>query len=129
MRDEGVPLLTAELDMETNSMVYHTGTQVPGHIGLLVDTGAVFNLTGRGFVDSAAANMKRYINADPVWTKLDTPKAISGVGNDGTNCYQSARICGALASGDLMKYEAPVIDAEGPRDMSYHTPAFTAWIP
>ena len=97
------------------------GTQIPGHIGLLVDTGTVQNLTGQGFIDAAPHNMKKFIYAEPLWIKLDTPKSISGVGNDGTNCYKAARIAGATANGDILKYQAPVIHSTSVQDKSYDT--------
>ena len=34
------------MDPETGMMVHHAATKIPGHIGLLIDTGAVQNLIG-----------------------------------------------------------------------------------
>ena len=48
---------------------------------------------------------------------------MSGVGDDGANCYSQCDICGALENGELLTYIAFVIDANTPGDRSWHVPA------
>ena len=75
------------MDEMTGSTVYHVGTQIPGYIGLLVDTWAVQRLSGQGFIDAAARDMESCIRVKQKRYVLASPKFISGIGNDATNCY------------------------------------------
>ena len=101
-------------DNEGNEVLaYHSQTRIPGHIGLLVDTGAVFNLSGREYIEIATQAQKTQLDLDRLEQKLTTPKAISGVGNDGTACHVTSTVIGAVAEGELWAYTAPAIYSRG----------------
>ena len=73
-REVGGSQVRGSLDLATGTVVHHTGTHGPGHIRMLVDTEAVFNLLGLGFVEAAARNMNQHMKKETIWRKLDTPK-------------------------------------------------------
>ena len=103
---------------------YHTNTRPPGQEALLVDTGAVHNLTGQDFVDrqtkaSGAHGLKT------TWSKIPgAGKKLSGIGDNAKTATQSARVYGVLSNGDLIQYEAPVIPPGTPGDPSPVPPLY-----
>ena len=86
----------------------HSSTRIPGKEGLLVDTGAVDNLTGLDYIQRQDAAAMRY-NLKTNWEQLDKPKRLSGVGDHTKTCTHQATVHGVLETGDLVTYTAPVI--------------------
>ena len=95
-------------DVVKASAFNHSTTRIPGKEGLLVDTGAVDNLTGADFVvrQSAAAAQR---GLPTQWEILRKPKRMSGVGDGTKLCTHQATVHGAIAGGALTSYTAPVI--------------------
>ena len=86
----------------------HCSTGIDGCEGLLVDTGAVDNLTGLDFVVRQHQTVVKYgskVNGVP----LPNPEGVSGVGGRVVQCTERADIPGALEDGRLISYAAPVI--------------------
>ena len=61
-------------------VIYHSNARLAGEEGLLVDTGAVLNLTG----DSWTRRMDQRLpeGKHPSYTKLETPQSVMGVGKE-----------------------------------------------
>ena len=59
---------------------YHTQTMLPDGEGLLVDTGAVDNLTGFDFVARQSKASERH-GLNTKLLQLDRPKSLSGIGD------------------------------------------------
>jgi len=76
--------------------------------GLVVDTGAVEDLTGYHFVARHALEAARH-GFPPTWMTLAKPRRLSGVGDACKICTNAVRLTCALATGQKLEYEAPVI--------------------
>ena len=100
------------------SVTYHTNTRPPGQEALLVDTGAVHNLTGQDFIErQTQAAMKHGFKT--TWNRIpETGKKLSGIGDSAKTVTQTALLHGVLANGDLIQYEAPVIPPGEPGETS-----------
>ena len=90
----------------------HSGTRLSGNKeGLLVDTGAVQNLTGGDFVARvsviAEANGRK-----TSWHPMTKVKHVSGVGDAAKACYYKANVPGMMKNGREIRYVAPVISGE-----------------
>ena len=79
--------------------------------GLLVDTGAVKPLTGGAFVRSQIADMEAK-GFQAIWTALAQPEFMRGVGRGSQKCSWKVDLVGALHTGELISYQAPVLDSE-----------------
>jgi hypothetical protein len=91
------------------SCSYHTAVQLPGlHEGLMVDTGAIDNLTGDGIVGRLTKLLKT-INRTVIMKPLAKILGVSGVGQNSSECSMSATVYGVLADGSQMTFTAPVI--------------------
>ena len=91
---------------------YHTNTQLPNEIGLVVDTAAIGNLQGEIFARKLASAAKRH-GHNSVETRRSNALHVQGVGNGSQTCEFNAAIPIALAREDgsitLETYEAPVV--------------------
>ena len=106
------------------SVTYHTNTRPPGQEALLVDTGAVHNLTGQDFIErQTKAAMKHGIKT--TWNQIPgTGKKLSGIGDSAKTATQTATVHGVLANGDLIQYEAPVTPPGEPGESSPVPPLY-----
>merc|ERR1711860_328863 len=84
--------------------------------GLPCDTGAVKPLTGAAFVRSQVEDMEAQ-GFQAIWTKLPVPEFMRGVGRGAQQCTYKVDLVGALHTGELISYQAPVLD-EDPMDAS-----------
>ena len=89
----------------------HGSTHIAGKEGLLIDTGAVDNLTGADFVFRQGAAADQH-GLETQWQLLDKPKRMSGVGDSTKECTHQATIHGRLADGTLVSYTAPVLPGQ-----------------
>ena len=89
----------------------HSATRIEGVEGLLVDSGAVSNLTGGDFV-TRAANLAKQHGRSVKWFKLPKPKCVSGVGDQAKSCEYQACVPGMLENGQEIRYIAPVIGGD-----------------
>ena len=93
---------------EPRQVYNHSSTQIPGLLGLLVDTGAFWDLSGGDAVE--AAGKLSAAHGFPVqWDKLPKPKYVSGVGDKANVCTHQARVPGILEDGTALMYTTPVI--------------------
>ena len=46
-----------------------------------------------------------------------------GLGAGATTCSQEASVYGCLENGYLMRYDAPIVDSDGPSSPTFHNPA------
>ena len=76
--------------------------------GLLVDTGAVGNLTGDRWVSRVQALCEPY-KQGVVWEDMAKPLSINGVGQGGSACNKTITAPLALADGSRAQFTAPVI--------------------
>ena len=99
-------------------------TPPPGQEALLVDTGAVHNLTGQDFIErQTQAAMKHGVKT--TWKRIPgTGKELSGIGDSAKTATQTALVHGVLANGDLIQYEAPVIPPGEPGETSLVPPHY-----
>ena len=81
---------------------------VPGKEVLLIDTGAVKNLTGNEFVIRMADLVKKY-NLEIRWADLNKPQIVGGVGTGKCRCTKQAYIPCCLSNGMELLFPAPVI--------------------
>ena len=90
-------------------VTYHTNTRPPGQEALLVDTGAVHNLTGQDSIErQTQAAMKHGLKT--TWNRIPGKgNKFSGIGESAKTATQTATVYGVLANGDSIQYEAPVI--------------------
>jgi hypothetical protein len=89
--------------------IYHTSTRLPsGEEGLLVDCGAVDNLSGLNFILRQTAAAKTH-GLPTVWEKLAVPKRMAGVGKTTEVCTHQAGVYCILQNGTVLVYTAPVI--------------------
>ena len=79
--------------------------------GLLVDTGAVDNLTGLEFVVRQSKASKQH-GIETSWEELEHPRRMAGVGKQTDICKHKATINGVLHNGNPISYSAPVIPGE-----------------
>ena len=89
--------------------IFHSSTRLPsGEEGLLVDCGAVDNLTGLEFVrrQTTAAEMH---GLPTVWEKLAVPKRMAGVGKTTEVCTHQAGVYFILQNGTVLIFTALVI--------------------
>ena len=89
--------------------IFHSSTRLPsGEEGLLVDCGAVDNLTGLEFIrrQTTAAEMH---GLPTVWEKLAVPKRMAGVGKTTEVCTHQAGVYCILQNGTVLIFTAPVI--------------------
>ena len=92
----------------------HSATRIPGKEGLLLDTGAVDNLSGDAPIQRQGDIAAKH-GHPVVWEQLLKSKNVSGVGGAAKTCTQQAVVTGKLENGVLIKYHAPVIsDSEVP---------------
>ena len=84
-------------------------TKIPGKEGPIVDTGAVYNLSGGDAVARQEADANQY-GASTEWAQLDKPKTVTGVGDTAKRCVKQARVPGVLANGRMVRYTTPVVD-------------------
>ena len=73
----------------------HSATRIEGQEGLLVDTGAVKNLTGKDFVHRQDRLAREY-GERVHWSKLENPQGVSGVGGEAQMCIHQATVPGVL---------------------------------
>ena len=98
--------------VEVPSSYLHSSTRIPGHEGLLPDTGAVKDLSGQEFVDRQTSEAHQH-GYDTVWYDLPKPQGVSGVGGVDKICRQKAAVHCCLTDGTLMKYCPAVIPGSG----------------
>ena len=60
--------------------IYHSNARIDGHEGLLVDTGAVQNLTGDGWTDRMDQRLPA--GKESEYKDLETPQSVMGVGKE-----------------------------------------------
>ncbi len=103
----------AQSDLEHQSVYNHTEAKISDEEdGLLVDTGARRNLTGRNLVDRQSCTAQRH-GYKTTWTTLDQPRRMSGVGKGAQIAHRAATIHGVVGEGDQISYSAPVLEEEG----------------
>ena len=105
------------------NLTYHTQTMLPDGEGLLVDTGAVDNLTGFDFVARQSKASERH-GLKTKWLQLDRPKSLSGIGDAAKRATHAVEIHGVLETGELITYTAPVIPPGGPQNNSPVPPLY-----
>ena len=105
------PSTTDNHDHDTDAAMKaysHSDTRIPGCEALLVDCGAVGNLTGLDFIERQSILAKKH-GYETTWYKLPRPKQVSGVGDAAKSCEYQAAVPGMLEDGTLISYVAPVI--------------------
>ena len=92
----------------------HGSTRIPRKLRLLVDTGAVDNLSG-------VQSIKEQSTEDAIagffkteWETLQKPKMVSGVGGKANTCIHQAIVPGRLNNGMMITYATPVIPDDSP---------------
>jgi hypothetical protein len=92
-------------------MVFHANVKLEdGREGLLVDTGAVRNLTGSAWVDRMSRLGQAHGRGTEV-DKLERKESVEGVGPGSTQCENRATVPIALADGSLGTYAASMIES------------------
>ena len=109
------PTITVCRDPKPSDPVYqafgHSTTRIPGREGPIVDTGAVYNVSGMAAIKRQAAEAET-AGHKVVWEKLPKPKAVGGVGKGVEHCYLQALVPGRTQDGRLVRYVTPVIEGE-----------------
>ena len=85
----------------------HSTTQVPGMEGLLVDTGALRDLSGGDAVERMGTLALPH-GCPTVWKHLAMPKHVSGVGDMAKVCTHQASVPGCPNDGLFILYHTPV---------------------
>ena len=107
--DEGGTMkVTSGNCQQTLQAFLHCDTQLPGFNSVLVDCGAVYNLTGSEVIQIQAKEAEE--QGQPAsWYKLDKPKNVSGVGDRAKTCEFAVQVPCVLESGRKIEYISPVI--------------------
>ena len=92
--------------------VYHSSARLSGEEGLLIDTGSLGHVQGLKFVERQTADAAQHGNHTQ-WKNLDKIKTMSGIGEGVEHCTRSAKVFGCVAEGDVIEYEAPVLEGTG----------------
>ena len=90
---------------------FHSQVRLVHGEGLVVDTGAVENLTGNDFVRRHVPDATKH-GYKTKWLKLDRPKYLSGVGDATKAAYEAVDVAIALETGEVVRYRAPVIPGD-----------------
>ena len=98
-------------ERENRGAYNHSSVRLPYGEGLVVDTGAVEDLTGLDFIRRQSIAAEQYGHST-AWESLANPKRLSGVGDSTKTCTHQAKVVGALETGELVQYTAPVIPGE-----------------
>jgi len=101
-------VVTTTSTLERHEVFSHSTAQLIGEEGLLVDTGAVNNVSGMEFIKRQTKASEQY-GYHTTWEQLDKVQHMSGVGDNTKMCTHQATITGILSTGELMQYSAPVI--------------------
>ena len=97
------------VDPARPSPVYsHSAVRPARGEGLVVDTGAVEDLTGNDFVLRHSADARRRGYSE-TWITLAKPRRLAGVGDATKTCTHAVTLTCALQSGEKVAYQAPVI--------------------
>ncbi len=82
-----------------------------GEEALLVDTGAVDNVTGGDFIARQRADGAKHGHGTKV-QQMERPKRLSGVGDAAKPCTTEACVPGVLRNGEKITYNAPVLPGD-----------------
>ena len=108
--DESVIVSTGTVEPDVLPPQFsNSTTKIPGKEGPIIDTGAVYNLSGGDAVARQEADAN-YYGASTEWAQLDKPKTVTGVGDTAKRCVKQAKVPGVLANGRMVRYTTPVID-------------------
>ena len=77
--------------------------------GLLVDCGALGNLSGDELIERVAQKAKEMTGLETTYTPMPNPLTVEGVGQGSQSCAQMASVPMALSSGEQARYQAPII--------------------
>jgi hypothetical protein len=89
--------------------VFHSEVRLSGKEGLLIDTGAVENITGMDFVDRIKKLVKNH-GQGVLIKPLETSISVGGIGQGDDSCENSVTLPACLADGHVGTYTAPVIN-------------------
>ena len=99
----------AVVDPARPAPVYsHSAVRPARGEGLVVDTGAVEDLTGNDFVRRHSADAQKH-GYHEAWMTLDKPRRLAGVGDATKTCTHAVTLTCALQTGEKVAYQAPVI--------------------
>jgi hypothetical protein len=102
---------TAELlwpIFESQEQVFHSAVRLPNGEGLLIDTGAVSNVMGDGWLERASKRAREHGQGTEL-TPLQEEQPIGGVGKQGAVCTHHAQVPIALPNGDVGTFSGNVI--------------------
>ena len=99
----------------STAMFGHDLVSIPGKVGIMPDTGAVFSLSGTRFVRQQSA-IASYYGKSTQWSKLAKPRQVAGVGRVATPCHYQAALSGFTVDGHPLSYTAPVIPPDDGED-------------
>ena len=88
--------------------VYHSRTRISGKEGLLVDIGAVDNVSGDMWVQRQADICARH-GLKVKYTAMTTPLSLQGVGSGSSSCTTLAEVPVQFANGQAGSFKCPVI--------------------
>ena len=101
-----------DTDPANPAAAYHTNTQLPNEVGLVIDTAAIGNLQGSVFARRLASLAKEsgFLSRE---TRRTQPLHVQGVGNGSQRCEFDGMIPIAVERDDgvvsLATYEAPIV--------------------
>ena len=100
-------LATSDPPAAKQEAYLHGSRKIPGKYRLLVDTGAVDNISGGQSVQEQSAEAE-LAGFKTHWQPLQRPRLVSGVGWKASTCTHEAVISCRLNNGEYIKYSTPV---------------------
>ena len=104
------------LEHTDTAFAYHSATQLPGKVSVIVDSGAWTNLIGSSLAEKLAMSAMQN-GKKPAEAKMNPPLTVQGVGNGSQACSWEIHCPVAVSHSDGHTYEhsfkAPIVEGSG----------------